>query len=346
LKTNIGLIPLNGNLKIDHENMKNMTEQWDIPLAEPEIMLEIKQFPRMPQVFAKALLKSLGRGNALKANATVKKFRIVLNRHMPDKKVIRQYNVLCGFQQDTIPVSYFQTLFTGLLGKYITSHFFPITPLGLIHTGQFFEQARPVLQKEILDLSCSLQEMTQTKKGIQTRFLLEVKSDHEIVWKGISTFFTKSGIKPGVKKKQTTREEIFLETRKIIKVPADMGRQYAKISGDYNPHHLSGITAKFFGFKKPIAHGMWTLARTLACLEESFGIHYPLIVQASFKLPVFMPAIIALGYESPKTAEESGTDQMFRTRPGHGKTDACQWINFELRDEKSKLPHLKGSLSF
>ena len=35
------------------------------------------------------------------------------------------------------------------------------------------------------------------------------------------------------------------------------------VSGDVNPIHLSGLTAKAFGFKRAIAHGMWVKARAL-----------------------------------------------------------------------------------
>lgn len=52
------------------------------------------------------------------------------------------------------------------------------------------------------------------------------------------------------------------------KAPADVGRQYARVSGDYNPIHLSALTAKLFGFPQAIAHGLWNTARTLAALHE------------------------------------------------------------------------------
>ena len=43
-------------------------------------------------------------------------------------------------------------------------------------------------------------------------------------------------------------------------VEASTGLRYAKVSGDWNPHHLYPWTAKLLGFKSPIAHGLWTLA--------------------------------------------------------------------------------------
>ena len=52
------------------------------------------------------------------------------------------------------------------------------------------------------------------------------------------------------------------------RLPADLGRRYAAVSGDHNPIHLYPLTAKAFGFPRQIAHGMWTKARCVAAMEN------------------------------------------------------------------------------
>jgi acyl dehydratase len=42
---------------------------------------------------------------------------------------------------------------------------------------------------------------------------------------------------------------------------AKLGLKYAAVVSDYNPIHLYGVTAKLFGFRKPIAHGMYFAAK-------------------------------------------------------------------------------------
>ena len=77
------------------------------------------------------------------------------------------------------------------------------------------------------------------------------------------------------------------------KAPADIGRQYAKVSGDYNPIHLSAVSARMFGFPSAIAHGLWNKARTLAALAE----HLPaanLEIAVQFKKPVRLPSEVTL----------------------------------------------------
>ncbi len=52
-------------------------------------------------------------------------------------------------------------------------------------------------------------------------------------------------------------------------VAANAGRQYAKLSGDFNPIHLSNITARLLGMRQAIIHGMHTVAKVEAHLRQS-----------------------------------------------------------------------------
>ncbi|MBU0462739.1 MAG: hypothetical protein KKD21_11645 [Proteobacteria bacterium] len=308
--------------------MENDQSIHHIVLAVPETIVEIKKCPSMGFIFLKAFLISLFRSNTIKDDVIVKKTRIILKNYLPDKELIKNYRTVCGFSKDRpkiIPISYLQTIFIGLLGKFITSSFFPINPLGLIHIFQSFEQKRPVTTDEILDLACTLDSIKKTGKGIETGFTLEVRSQDKLVWQGISVFFTRSPVKK--KKTAEKKDEIFLEKKETILVPAGTGRRYASVSGDYNPHHLYTVLAKLFGFKRAIAHGMWSLARVVARLDKKFGIHDSAFVEASFKLPIFMPAKTTLGYECQNDTENQQTI-----------------VNFELRDKQKRLPHLKGRL--
>ncbi|WP_457551082.1 MaoC/PaaZ C-terminal domain-containing protein [Desulfobacula sp.] len=309
--------------------MKNDQDIRQIPLTGPETLLEIKAHPFMGFIFLKALMLSFFRSNTIADDALVNKTRIILNSYVPDKNLISNYRKVCSFSEnrpDLIPISYLQTLFIGLLGKFITSPFFPISPLGLIHIFQSFEQKRSVAVDEILDLACTLDSIKKTQKGIETCFTLEVMSKGRLVWQGISIFFTRNPIKKRTPSKKI--QEDFLEKKETIRVPSGTGRKYAGVSGDYNPHHLYTVLAKLFGFKKAIAHGMWSLARVVASLDKEFGIHDFAMVEAAFKLPIFMPATTTLGYENQYDPKNQDTTI----------------VRFELRDKQKELPHLKGRL--
>ena len=53
-----------------------------------------------------------------------------------------------------------------------------------------------------------------------------------------------------------------------VKHSADLGVKYAQVSGDWNPHHLWTWSSRLLGYKAPIAHGMWTMARCLSYLDQ------------------------------------------------------------------------------
>ncbi len=101
--------------------------------------------------------------------------------------------------------------------------------------------------------------------------------------------------------------------------PDDAGRRYAKVSGDVNPIHLSGLTAKAFGFKRAIAHGMWVKARVLGAL--SGRLPDALALDVSFRKPLFLPSTVTLS-----TAQADGG-----------------W-DFAVRNAKAGTEHVVGTI--
>jgi acyl dehydratase len=54
--------------------------------------------------------------------------------------------------------------------------------------------------------------------------------------------------------------------------PKDQGTRYAGVVNDYNPIHLYKFTANLFGFKKPIAHGMFVCGKAFTeALEKGLA---------------------------------------------------------------------------
>ncbi len=311
-----------------------------IVLSYPAFKCEVEKFPSMMPIFFKAFFVSFFRPGDISDSASVKRASIIMKNFMPDENLVGAYKKVCCFSEnraDIIPITYLQTVFTGLLGKFITSSFFPINPLGLIHIFQSCMQIRTIKIGESFDLACTLDSITKTDKGIETAFKLEAISENEIVWRGISIFLSRQNFndrrnsnnnhKAVLKKDKNI--ELFAH-RETIFVPSDTGRQYARVSGDYNPHHLSFWSARIFGFRRAIAHGMWTLARVIACIDRHICINGALKIEAHFKLPVFMPAKINLGYECINDVKKN-----------------CNIVNFNVfhfGSGQNILPHLKGKL--
>ena len=79
----------------------------------------------------------------------------------------------------------------------------------------------------------------------------------------------------------------------------DTGRNYAAVSGDFNPIHLSVISAKALGLRGSIAHGMYLAARALADVGAVKSDAFTWDV--AFEAPVFLPARVALGITTTQT---------------------------------------------
>src|SRR5690606_27752270 len=92
---------------------------------------------------------------------------------------------------------------------------------------------------------------------------------------------------------RTEPEPLPLEEIARWQAPADIGRRYARVAGDYNPIHLSAPSAKLFGFPRAIAHGLWNKARSLAALGERLP-HAGYEVEVRFQKPVLLPAELQL----------------------------------------------------
>ncbi|MEV3991944.1 MaoC/PaaZ C-terminal domain-containing protein [Streptomyces sp. NPDC049837] len=79
-----------------------------------------------------------------------------------------------------------------------------------------------------------------------------------------------------------------LAARAEWRLASDLGRRYGRVSGDRNPIHLHPLSARVFGFPRPIAHGMWTFARCVAELSPPHAAH----VEAEFRAPVPLPSTV------------------------------------------------------
>jgi len=245
---------------------------------------------------------------------------------LPDVEIDREhlaaYDRVCGFRVgDRLPPTYPHMLAFPLAMQLMTATDFPFPVIGLVHVRNVIEQLRPIGADEKLTVRAWTGELEPHPKGTQFGVHAEVSVGDEPVWRTVNTYLRKGGGSGdgGDKKKgsdETTEPD---EPNALWTVPDDIGRQYAKVSGDSNPIHLRRSTALAFGMPRPIAHGMWSKARCLAALEG----HTPdaFTVDVSFKLPIQLPAKVAF------RSWEEGSSRAF-----------------SLRGAKNDKPHVIGSL--
>lgn len=87
------------------------------------------------------------------------------------------------------------------------------------------------------------------------------------------------------------------------------GRRYARVSGDYNPIHLWGLTARPFGFRAPILHGYCIAARAAhSLIEHCLGGDPGALrrMRIAFRAPLPLPATARL------LVSDDGPERWFR----------------------------------
>ncbi|AOA58003.1 MaoC family dehydratase [Acinetobacter larvae] len=243
----------------------------------------------------------------------------VVDQFQVDEAHLKAYNRVCGFKDNGyIPAIYLAVLSQSLQMHMMTSEDFNYPILGLVHLSNQIKQLRKIASKEKLRLDCRFGELRPHHKGMQFDFITEVYVGTELVVQAVSTYLSKQKNPSArlaqvvVSADQATPDYV---QRALWHIDENIGRRYALISGDFNLIHLHALTAKAFGFKRAIAHGMWTNARALASLPLADA--YQADVQ--FKLPVYLPSTVNF-----LVAEHAGQQ------------------DFLIENEHSHKPHVQG----
>jgi len=230
---------------------------------------------------------------------------------------VAAYASVCGFpDKDVAPLPYLHMVAFPLHLALMTDPAFPYPAIGTVHLENAITQHRPVRVGESVTASAKAQHLRPHAKGKVYDVEVSVTSDGETIWESTSTYLRLGG---GDKENGDPGRTFSPVPNGGIpwKLPADLGRRYAAVSGDHNPIHLYPITAKAFGFPRQIAHGMWSKARCIAALENRLP--DAVTVEVGFKKPIFLPGTVSFGMR----------------QIGSG-------FEFSLENPKSGAPHLLG----
>ncbi|MGH3346890.1 MAG: MaoC/PaaZ C-terminal domain-containing protein [Nocardioides sp.] len=204
------------------------------------------------------------------------------------------YARVCGFEpRDTVPLPYPHVLAFPLHLEALTSRQFPFPAIGTLHLENTISSHRPLRPGEVIDVRVRVSATRAHAKGTVVDFLAEVHVGDELVWESTSTY-----LRRGRGDDAATGGLTFERTPDATvewRLAGDLGRRYAAVSGDRNPIHLHPLTAKAFGFPRHIAHGMWSLARCVAALENRLP--DAVTVEAAFKKPILLPGTVGFGHE-------------------------------------------------
>jgi hypothetical protein len=246
--------------------------------------------------------------------------QVVLRDQAVDADHLAAYQKVCGFGvRDELPPTYLHMLAFPLAIQVMVEPSFPFPLLGIVHLANVIEQRRPVRLDETMSLAVQAKDLRSHEAGRTVDLIAEATVGDETVWRSRSTYLRR-GKRSGPRPPRTASTPP-PGPAITIRVPGDIGRRYAAVSGDRNPIHLHPLTARAFGFPRAIAHGMWLKARVLASVEQRLPDGFT--VEVAFKTPVLLPSTVSL----VAVPDEAGA-----------------WA-LDVRSAKSGKPHLAGSLT-
>jgi len=214
-------------------------------------------------------------------------------RAAPDR--VEAYRAVCGYAEDaTMPLTFPHVLAMPLHLAILTAPAFPVRLIGLVHIANSITRLHVIDRHAAPDLRCALTAMRETARGQEFDLKTEALLSGERVWSETSTFLARRRDVPAREDAAGSAMSMPVGMNTSLWSAAeDVGRRYAGVSGDYNPIHLAGFSARLLGFPQAIAHGMWTLARTAATIEAQAD-RAIAILNAAFKLPVLLPSQVQL----------------------------------------------------
>jgi acyl dehydratase len=291
-------------------------------MADP-ISLHFTSAPAIAPAYLKILL---ARKPAF-ATQAVPHIEAVLEPFAIDGRHLARYRKICGDRESAqLPITYPHVLAAPIHLAMLACESFPVSLLGVVHTRNRIVQQRPLRVDEAGRIRTWLEGPRETARGQELDLQTEVYIDGDRVWSETSTFLARRiGKDRGGRTREAGLATLEVPPRQAVTTSAfvvspGVGRQYACVSGDFNPIHIADLAARFFGFKRAIAHGMWSLAR---CTAEIGGPAFsqPCTLDVAFKRPIVYCARIVL---------ESWM--------------ADRRVGFSLRDSQADRGHLLGSV--
>lgn len=207
---------------------------------------------------------------------------------------LQRYRDSCGVPPGSnLPPAYLHVLAMPLHMQLFIAPAFPVKVLGLIHLRNTIRVIKNIGVDAPLRLTVHWETLRHTDFGQEYDFVTRYERDGELVWEEVSTMFARGNTapKPGAKRPSIERSSHPESgtTTQTLAIAENTGWRYARVSGDFNPIHLTARTAAMYGFKQAVAHGMWSLGRGLGAAAAQLPAER-FQVDTQFKLPVYLPS--------------------------------------------------------
>ncbi|WP_448213688.1 MaoC/PaaZ C-terminal domain-containing protein [Colwellia sp. MEBiC06753] len=194
------------------------------------------------------------------------------------------------FQCEALPLSFVFNLSYRHLGQLLSQAKIPSKLLGLIHISSHFQRLAAIDWLAEFDLVLSLDRCTKSDKGFNYQITTELWQHNQLCVININQILDKQPGYQGKKRKEISTPNTLPELESVA-LSGAVARSYARVSGDYNPIHLSPLTAKLLGMKTLVIHGMFNLHWALCEIPQAKDSNK---INAHFNRPCYLPEQVTL----------------------------------------------------
>ena len=290
------------------------TDGVDNDSPREKAIVELDRIPSLGDEYRRALRgllpsvpflsKRSSSGKPSAATAPSHEYRV--NGVTIDSTNLAEYCAACGLRiSNDVPLTYPYAVTFPLVMSAMNSPDFPFPAVGTIHIRNLIEQHSPITVTDNIDVAVYTESLRRHRQGLLIDIITEVRRSSgpdDVVWQQRSTMLSKGKAPEGqLPDDNYSRMSVDLpeDPTAIIRVSASDIKNYANVSGDKNPIHVSRLGAKAFGFPATIAHGMWSAASLLSVVEDEIPTRARYTVE--FGKPIILPAVLAAySYRHPQ----------------------------------------------
>jgi acyl dehydratase len=255
-------------------------------------------FPTLPPMSAATLLRALfkRRGRVLQAGTGALPAAPHITRHRLDRidaVQLERYRGALGFHGTHVPLTYYYLLAQRAHMATMLGASFPFRLAGAIHVDNALGAGIEPATGRPLQLATEVQIAAPAANGaVHAALDTRAAQDGALVFTCRSTYLVVRGARSQGTRSAAAETPVGAPLATWQLAPAS-GRAYAALSGDWNPIHLWGWSARLMGLKTPIIHGMHTLGRACAELERA-GQGRVTRLDGRFRAPIALGSSVGL----------------------------------------------------
>jgi acyl dehydratase len=213
----------------------------------------------------------------------------------PPADLLRRYAEVVG-STAVMPLAFPAVVVTQLYRDLLGAGGMPVNGMGLVHVATRLWTAGPLPVDGPWQVSAWVEGARHTRSGLEIDLGARCAAGGA-EWTSLMVVLARSsaarGSDPSGAPDLPEPGENWGQ-RTPLDAPADVGRRYAAVSGDFNPIHLHTLTAKPFGFARAIAHGWWVVPRALALLGVDETPDDTRQLEVAYARPVLLPSHLTL----------------------------------------------------